>query len=90
MSVTLASISVAIVAFAENKDWSIVYGLFLMPVAIAFCVYSLWIYMKRASMIRRRDPGPYDDRKGPIALAILLAVSIVINFFVKILFLEDL
>ena len=83
MSVTLASISVAIVAFAEANEWSQLYGLMLMPVAITFTVYSLWIYMKRASMIRRRDPGPYDDKKGPIALAALLAISIVVNFFVK-------
>ncbi len=29
-----------------------------MPVAISFCVYSLWQYIKRADMIRRKDPGP--------------------------------
>lgn len=34
------------------------YGVLLMPVAIAFCAYSLWMYMKRAAMIRRKDPGP--------------------------------
>lgn len=54
-----------------------------MPVSIAFCVYSLWLYMKRASMIRRRDPGPYEDRVGPIVLGVLLAVSIVVNFLLK-------
>ena len=29
-----------------------------MPVAIAFCIYSLMMYMKRAGMIRRKEPGP--------------------------------
>jgi hypothetical protein len=29
-----------------------------MPVAISFCGYSLYIYIKRAAMIRRKDPGP--------------------------------
>ena len=38
MSVTLASISVAITAFAEENDWSQLYGLILMPTSIAFCV----------------------------------------------------
>lgn len=74
-----------------------------MPVAIAFCVYSLWMYMKRAGMIRRKEPGPCkysivkyicvhynisfhvdEDKVGPIALASLLAISITVNFFVKI------
>lgn len=39
--------------------------------------------MKRASMIRRRDPGPYDDRIGPVVLSALLGLSIVVNFVVK-------
>jgi uncharacterized membrane protein YidH (DUF202 family) len=58
MSVTLASISVAIVAFADANEWSQIYGLMLMPVAICFCVYSLFMYIKRAGMIRRKEPGP--------------------------------
>eukprot|EP01032_Pedospumella_encystans_P038367 gene38367-43461_t len=48
MSVTLASISVAIVAFAEANEWSQVYGMLLLPVAIAFTAYALWMYTKRA------------------------------------------
>lgn len=34
-------------------------------------------------MIRRKDPGPYEDRAGPVALALLLAGAIVINFSLK-------
>mmetsp|Transcript_24609 Transcript_24609/g.45857 ORF Transcript_24609/g.45857 Transcript_24609/m.45857 type:complete len:199 (-) Transcript_24609:248-844(-) len=83
MSVTLASISMAIVALADANEWSQLYGLLLMPVSIAFCVYSLWLYVKRASMLRRKDPGPYENQTGPIVLATLLSVSIVINFCVK-------
>lgn len=84
MSVTLASISVAIVAFAEQNEWSQIYGLMLMPVAIAFCAYSLFVYIKRAGMIRRKDPGPYEDRMGPIVLASMLGLAIIGNFMVKI------
>lgn len=84
MSVTLASISIAIVAFAEANEWSQLYGIMLMPVAIAFCFYSLWMFVKRAGMIRRKDPGPYEDKMGPIVLASLLALSILMNFGVKI------
>eukprot|EP00968_Pinguiococcus_pyrenoidosus_P024921 scaffold5198_cov247-Pinguiococcus_pyrenoidosus.AAC.8 len=84
MSVTLASISIAIVAFADHKGWSQVYGLLLLPVAIAFSVYSLFIYQRRAAMIRRRDPGPYEDRVGPILLGTILMVAIVLQFAVKV------
>ena len=76
-------ISVAIVAFAEANEWSQLYGLLLMPCAIAFCCYSLWMYIKRSQMIRRKDPGPYEERWGPIILSCMLGGSIVLNFFVK-------
>lgn len=85
MSVTLASISVAIVAFAEQNEWSQIYGLMLMPVAIAFCGYSLYVYVKRAAMIRRKDPGPYEDKVGPIVLATMLGLAIIGNFVVKLI-----
>ena len=58
MAVTLSSISIAIVAFAEANKFSQIYGLMLMPVAITFCAYSLYMYMKRAHMIKNRHPGP--------------------------------
>jgi uncharacterized membrane protein YidH (DUF202 family) len=83
MAVLLSSISVAIVAFAEANAWSQVYGLVLMPCSIAFCVYALWLYTKRASMIRRKDPGPYENKWGPIVLSVILAMSVITNFFVK-------
>jgi hypothetical protein len=60
-----------------------IYGLIMMPVAIAFSGYSLWLYITRANMIKRKDPGPYENRIGPIVLASLLGFSILVNFFVK-------
>ena len=43
----------------------------------------LFMYIKRSRMLRAKDPGPYDDKMGPIVLCSMLALSIVINFFVK-------
>jgi len=83
MAVTLATVALAITAFAEENDWGVMYGLALMPVSMAFCVYALWLYLKRSGMIRRKDPGPYDDPWGPAVLASLLGISIVVNFGMK-------
>eukprot|EP01034_Spumella_vulgaris_P026116 gene26116-32647_t len=80
MSVTLASISLAIVAFSESNPYSKIYGLVMLPVAIAFCAYSLGMYIKRASMIRRKDPGPYEAKFGPIVLGVLMGLAIVASF----------
>ena len=38
---------------------------------------------KRAAMIRRKDPGPYEDTVGPTVLGIMVMVSIVCQFALK-------
>ena len=88
MSVILASISVAIVTMAEKESsagtTAKYYGLALMPVAIAFAVYAMHMYLRRTAMLMRREPGPFDDRIGPMVLGALLVLAIVTNFSVKI------
>jgi uncharacterized membrane protein YidH (DUF202 family) len=59
------------------------YGLTLLPVSICFIIYALKQYTSRAGMIRRREPGPYEDLTGPTILAIMLMVSIFANFVLK-------
>jgi len=34
-------------------------------------------------MIRRKEPGPYEDKVGPLVLSGLLATSIIVNFSLK-------
>ena len=58
MSVTLATISLAVVAFGDSSRVSKIYGLVLLPIAIGFVGYSLYSFIRRAGMIRRKDPGP--------------------------------
>eukprot|EP00956_Cyclotella_meneghiniana_P003105 scaffold3800_cov77-Cyclotella_meneghiniana.AAC.1 len=67
VSVILAGASVAIVAFTESKIAGMdqLYGVILLPVSIAFIVYAMVQYARRASMIRHKMPGPYVDIMGP-------------------------
>jgi len=84
-SVLLAGASVAIVAFADDSDpLSQMYGIILLPVAIAFICYSMYQYARRAAMIRRKDPGPYEDIVGPTVLGIMLMLSILAQFSIKV------
>jgi uncharacterized membrane protein YidH (DUF202 family) len=83
-SVLLAGASVAIVAFADANPWSQLYGVILLPVAIAFICYSMYQFARRSAMIRRKDPGPYEDTVGPTVLAIMLIASILAQFAIKI------
>lgn len=82
-SILLAGASIAIVAFADANPWSQLYGVILLPVAIAFIVYAMYQYTRRANMIRRKEPGPYEDTVGPTVLGIMLMLSIVAQFAIK-------
>ena len=84
LSVILAGASIAILAFAEDENpVSQLYGVVLLPVAIAFIVYSMYQYTRRARMIRHRHPGPYEDVVGPTVLGVMLMVSITAQFALK-------
>ena len=84
LSITLAGASIAILAFAQDDNpMSQLYGVILLPVAIAFIVYSMYQYSRRAFMIRTRHPGPYEDTTGPAVLGVMLMISIVAQFALK-------
>ena len=80
----LAGASVAIVAFADANPWSQLYGVMLLPVAISSICHSMNQCARRAAMIRRKDPGPYEDTVGPIVLAEMLMILILAQFAIKI------
>ncbi|KAL7445152.1 hypothetical protein ACHAXH_007820 [Discostella pseudostelligera] len=85
VSVILAGASVAIVSFTDSHHslTSQLYGIILLPVSIAFILYAMTQYSRRASMIRRKAPGPYVDIVGPTVLTVILMISIVAQFSIK-------
>ena len=115
-SVLLAGASIAITNVSKDGLLQLLYGIVLLPVAIAFICYAMhqckymlstsvlvdhshsymYIYNsndiltftfiidgKRAQMIRRRSPGPYEDIVGPAVLSVALILSIVTQFSLK-------
>mmetsp|Transcript_11797 Transcript_11797/g.27987 ORF Transcript_11797/g.27987 Transcript_11797/m.27987 type:complete len:212 (-) Transcript_11797:308-943(-) len=84
VSIILAGASVAILALADNENvGKQLYGLIMLPVAVAFLSYAMYQYIKRSYMIRYKLPGPYEDTVGPTILSIMLMVSIVAQFAIK-------
>eukprot|EP00586_Coscinodiscus_wailesii_P021964 CAMPEP_0172496586 /NCGR_PEP_ID=MMETSP1066-20121228/89807_1 /TAXON_ID=671091 /ORGANISM="Coscinodiscus wailesii, Strain CCMP2513" /LENGTH=204 /DNA_ID=CAMNT_0013268957 /DNA_START=24 /DNA_END=638 /DNA_ORIENTATION=+ len=84
LSVWLATGAVTILGFAEANPQSQMYGITLVPVALSFMLYAIIQYVRRARMIRRKDPGPYDDTFGPILLGIVMILTILSQFAIKI------
>ena len=87
MAVLLAGASVALASLTDHGEKTSVpdqlYGVLLLPVAISFIVYALAQYSRRASLIRRKAPGPYADIAGPTVLTVVLMLSIVAQFSLK-------
>lgn len=86
VAVILAGASVAITAFTDSAKHSgpnQLYGVILLPVSVAFILYAMVQYSRRASMIRRKAPGPYVDIVGPTVLTVILMLSIVTQFSIK-------
>ena len=46
-------------------------------------LYFIDLDSRRASMIRRKAPGPYVDIAGPTVLTVILMLSIVTQFSIK-------
>ncbi len=85
-SVLLAGASVAMVSLSDDNVMSQLYGIILLPVSIAFMCYSMHQYGRRAQLIRRRAPGPYEDIIGPAVLAVTLMLSIIAQFSIRLYF----
>lgn len=54
-------------------------------VAMGAMVYALITFHWRASAIRKRGQGNFDDRFGPTVLAVALLGAVVVNFILRVL-----
>jgi VTC domain/Domain of unknown function (DUF202) len=81
----LSTIASGILAFSEESGntWGEFYALLLLPLSLAFCIYSLHTYLWRTDRIKTRIPGRWDDSFGPMFLGSCLVVVLSMNFVVK-------
>jgi len=58
-------------------------GVIFTLIASGIMVYALWLFHWRAERIRQKDPGPYDDRNGPVVLVVVILAAVAVNFWLK-------
>ncbi|KAF9115238.1 vacuolar transporter chaperone [Mortierella sp. AM989] len=58
-------------------------GVLLSATALATLVYAIWLYEKRLTMLRNKDPGPYDEPLMPTLMCVCLLTAISLNFYLK-------
>ncbi|KAF9954578.1 vacuolar transporter chaperone [Mortierella alpina] len=58
-------------------------GILLSITALLTLLYSIWLYEKRLTMLRNKDPGPYDEPVMPTLMCVCLLTAISLNFYLK-------
>ena len=76
-SIFLGGISTALVGLGNAH--ARISGYIFAVVSILFTLYALYLYQWRAAKIRQRDPGPYDDRIGPMVVVLVFLAAMTIN-----------
>ncbi|KAG0094238.1 vacuolar transporter chaperone [Podila epicladia] len=80
-TVLLGSLSIGLLNFGDRVG-RISAGVFMF-VSMVVMIYALATFHWRADRIRKRLPGPYDDRFGPTVLCLFILAAILINFGLK-------
>ena len=76
ISVLIGLMSLTLLNFSDSdSDGAELAGLVLLPVSIAYMLYSLFVFRSRAHKIYMREPMRYDDTRGPTILVIILATA---------------
>jgi len=88
-SIILASIASGILAFSDDDStnkWIPWYAFSLLTISLCSCLYALNLYLWRADRIKNRIPGHWDDPRGPLFFGFTLALTLTINFVMKLYF----
>jgi len=83
MSVLIGTLAVAL--FNASKDpiarnFAYVYAV----ISVGILVYGYVLYQHRITMIRRRDPGHFDQIAGPIIISAFLFFAVLANFILRV------
>ncbi|THH29996.1 hypothetical protein EUX98_g4188 [Antrodiella citrinella] len=53
-------------------------------ISIGVLVYGYAVYQRRITMIRKRDPGHFDQILGPVVISALLFFAVLANFVIRV------
>ncbi|KAI0072529.1 hypothetical protein K474DRAFT_1711509 [Panus rudis PR-1116 ss-1] len=67
------------------RDFAYVYAI----ISAGIIIYGYYVYQKRITMIRKRDPGHFDEIAGPVIISALLFIAVLANFAIRVRELRD-
>ncbi|KAI0784304.1 hypothetical protein C8Q75DRAFT_780861 [Abortiporus biennis] len=62
------------------RDFAYVYA----AISVVVIVYGYAVYQRRITMIRKRDPGHFDQIAGPIIISVFLFFAVLTNFIIRV------
>ncbi|KNC73532.1 hypothetical protein SARC_13910, partial [Sphaeroforma arctica JP610] len=82
-STMISTIGLALLNLAPNKasaKGAKMAGIMLIPVAILFLGYALYLYFWRDQMIRNRESKPYNTVVGPVVITLVFMLCLIVNY----------
>jgi len=79
--VTLGGLSLGLLNFGDNAG--IIAGLIFSTIAVVSLLYSLYMFLHRGTLIRKKEAGPYQDVMGPGVLVATLFMAFLVNFALR-------
>ncbi|GBC09375.1 hypothetical protein RclHR1_08800008 [Rhizophagus clarus] len=80
-SVTLGAVALGLLNFGDKV--TVTAAALLTTITMAVMLYALGTYLWRVRKIRKRESGPYEDRYGPTFVCLLLLISVIVNFMLR-------
>ncbi|KAL5503915.1 hypothetical protein ACEPAH_7986 [Sanghuangporus vaninii] len=83
IGVLIGTLALALFNASEDtiaRDFAYVYA----GISVCVVVYGWSIYQKRITMIRKRDPGHFDQIVGPVIISALLFFAVLANFILRV------
>ncbi|PCH42045.1 hypothetical protein WOLCODRAFT_137659 [Wolfiporia cocos MD-104 SS10] len=77
--------TLALALFNASKDQiarNIAYS--YAAISVGILVYGYAVYQRRISLIRKRDPGPFDQIVGPVLISACLFFAVLVNFILRV------
>jgi len=83
LSILLGSLALAL--FNASKDRvARNFAVFYAAISVGVLLYGYVTYQKRITMIRKRDPGNFDQVVGPVLISAFLFFAVLSNFIIRV------
>ncbi|TCD60898.1 hypothetical protein EIP91_009308 [Steccherinum ochraceum] len=83
IGILIATLALALFNASKDqiaRDFAYAYA----AISIGVLIYGYVVYQRRITMIRKRDPGHFDQILGPVLISALLFFAVLANFIIRV------